>query len=139
MIYKGNISHNEAIGMSSITKLIKTTAVAAGLSMFFICIPALVVTLTDVPESIIPPTVNIIRLFTILLSAIFMTFGTTTRGWLKGLVAGVSFSAVMFLLGVAFIENYFDAASPLKLFAEGSLVGMTGGIIGINLKRNKKR
>lgn len=136
MICKENRIYEKS-DTSIIKRLIKTLALGIILCVVFIFIISLVITYTDVSENIINPSVNILRLITILICSIVFTFGERTKGWLKGLISGGAFCTVICLAGIIFIDDYTTLANPLKLLTEGAILGMTGGIIGINLKSGK--
>lgn len=118
-------------------KLIKTLTFGIILCVAFIFIISLAITYTDISEDIITPSVNILRLIAILICSIVFTFGERTKGWLKGLISGVAFCAILYLAGIILIDDYINLANPLRLILEGAVLGITGGIIGINLKSKK--
>ena len=134
MIYKGN-TINENSRRNLFKRLFKILTFCMILCIVSISVISIIVTYTDVSETVINPFVTILRMFCILLCSIIFTINEKTRGWLKGLVSGGIFCAAIYLLGMIFIDNYTSLSNPIKLFSEGILLGMTGGIIGINLKR----
>ena len=136
MIYKENRIYEKS-DTNTAKKLVRTLTFGVIFCVVFIFIISLVVTYTEVSEAIISPSASILRLFAILLVSIIFTFGERTRGWMKGLISGGVFCAILYLTGLIFIEDYINISNPLKLFLEGTLLGMTGGIIGINLNGRK--
>lgn len=137
MIYRESSQYDKS-DTNLFKRLIRSLIFCMALCIVFIFIISLIVTYTDVSEAIITPSVNILRLFAILLVSIIFTFGERTRGWMKGLLSGAVFCVILYLTGVLFVENYTEIVSPAKLLLEGILLGMTGGIIGINLGVKKK-
>jgi len=137
MIYRESSQYDKS-DTNLFKRLIRSLIFCMALCIVFIFIISLIVTYTDVSEAIINPSVNILRLFAILLVSIIFTFGERTRGWMKGLLSGAVFCVILYLTGVLFVENYTEIVSPAKLLLEGILLGMTGGIIGINLGGKKK-
>ena len=137
MIYRESSQYDKS-DTNLFKRLIRSLIFCMALCIVFIFIISLIVTYTDVSEAIINPSVNILRLFAILLVSIIFTFGERTRGWMKGLLSGAVFCVILYLTGVLFVENYTEIVSPAKLLLEGILLGMTGGVIGINLGGKKK-
>ncbi len=119
-------------------RLIRSLCFTMVISILFIFAISMIVTYTNISDSIVSSSVNILRLISILLCSVIFTFGQKTRGWLKGLISGGLFCVVLYLAGFVFIDEYSHLSNPIRLFTEGILLGMTGGIIGINLKSPHK-
>lgn len=120
-------------------RLIRSLCLTMVISILFIFAISMIVTYTNMPDSIVGSSVNILRLISILLCSVLFSFGQKTRGWLKGLISGGLFCVVLYLAGFVFIDEYSHHANPIRLFSEGIILGMTGGIIGINLKSPHKK
>ena len=120
-------------------RLIRSLCLTMVISILFIFAISMIVTYTNMPDSIVGSSVNILRLISILLCSVLFSFGQKTRGWLKGLISGGLFCVVIYLAGFVLIDEYSHLANPIRLFSEGIILGMTGGIIGINLKSPHKK
>ena len=138
MIYRDN-SITESSRTNVFKRLLKAIFLCIILCMICIFAISVMVTYTEFSEEIITPSVNILRLFALILCAIIFTYGQKTAGWIKGMISGCGFSLCIYLIGLIFVENFLTESSPVRLLAEGIFMGMTGGIIGINLKSKKHK
>ena len=97
---------------------------------------AIVVTYTGVSEGVISPCLWVTRLLGVFMSAYLTSSLARSRGWLWGVISALIYAGIIYLIGWIAVENYFGEMSFLRSLGISLVVGITGGIAGINI--NKK-
>lgn len=128
---KKSPSEEKGINLSGI--FLKSLGVCFLISFVMILLYALILSFTSVSDSSMNITMQVIMIVSITISSIFGGKKTSRKGWLFGLVLGLVFTVLLIPLGMGFgqdfsLDKYFFA----KLLM-GGVVGLIGGIIGVNL------
>lgn len=112
---------------------LKSLAICFALSFILILIYALILSFTSMSDSSMSMFIQIIMIVSITVSSIYGGKKISRRGWLFGLVLGVVFTLLLVPLGIGFGQEFsFDKYFAARLLM-GGLVGIIGGIIGVNL------
>lgn len=123
-------SERPAIGRCVIN-LMTAYAVTVILVMIF----ALVLCYSDINEEWISTGAKLITVFSVALAGALCAKSGKSGGWLIGGVSGLLYMIILYAVGyLVFGEIELNLGAALRLLY-GTLAGIVGGIIGINLKR----
>ena len=113
--------------------IVKAVAFSVAVSLLGAVIFAVILRSCALSDSIIYPVNQVIKSVALAMGAVMFVRGE--KGWLKGRIVGVLFTAVSYL---AFSAIGGDFSLSWLIFAElflGVFVGALSGIIAVNLKR----
>ena len=121
-----------------ILDIVKTVVIAVLISMVSVLVFALIVKSVDVGEDVIGY-VNIgIKILSVVIGCIVGFRRGSGYGWLKGLIAGLLYVVVSFLVFSA-ISGEFSLADVSWLdLVTGAVVGLLSGVLTVNLKKSAK-
>ncbi len=104
-----------------------------GITAFFLLILALLLTFTNMGESLIAPLVTLVNLLGIFFAGFWSVRRITSGGWLVGGITGVISPLILRLIGTIAYENGYWNSHLLWAVLLGFVAGALGGITGINL------
>ena len=113
---------------------LKGIVIFLGISLFLIFILSMILSFTNVKESIISPGIIFISMISILVPSFFLSKKIKKKGIVNGAVFG---TICMFLLYIisSFINMDFKLnLSSIIMICLGMIGGMVGGILGVNIK-----
>lgn len=95
---------------------------------------SLLLRFTSLGASTLSQTTTVISIIAFLSGGIFAGLKTGEKGWLVGLLTSLGFSLFVFLYQYLGLQQSF---SWIQLLYHGGflLAGITGGVIGVNIKR----
>lgn len=96
---------------------------------------AIILTYTDTTEKNIPIVVTVTVVLSVLIAGYDAAKAVTKKGWLWGMLAGLLYAFIMFLIGMSVIRNFGFSGKMLTLLVLSVAGGGLGGILGINLKK----
>jgi putative membrane protein (TIGR04086 family) len=112
---------------------LKSLGICFLVSFVMIVLYALILSFTSVSDSSMNTTIQVIMIVSITLSSIFGGRKISRKGWLFGLALGIVFTILLVPLSMGFGQSFsFDRLFLAKLLM-GGVVGLIGGIIGVNL------
>lgn len=120
---------------SLIKALVKTIATAFLITVILMAILALCICYTPLPEEMITPCVYILNYLSVFLAGLITATKTKTKGFISGGLAGCGYMLLVYLLGFVLFGGIDFSKTVLLTVLYCTLVGMTGGIVGINLNR----
>jgi putative membrane protein (TIGR04086 family) len=128
---KKTAAEEKEINVSGI--FLKSLGICFAISFILIIIYALILSFTSVSDSTMNLTIQVIMILSITISSIYEGKKIRRKGWLFGMALGLAFILLLTPLSMAFglgfcLDKYF-AAKALT----GTVVGLIGGIIGVNL------
>ena len=103
------------------------------ITAFFLLILALLLTFTNMGESLLAPLVTLVNLLGIFFAGFWSVRRITSGGWLIGGIAGVISPLILRLIGAVAYGNGYWNSHLLWAVLLGFFVGALGGIAGINL------
>ena len=112
---------------------LKSLGICFAASFILIMLYALILSFTSMSDSSMSMTIQVIMIISITIASIIGGRKIQKKGWLFGIVLGMVFTLLLVPLGMGFgqdlnIDKFFAA----KLLM-GSVVGLIGGVIGVNL------
>ena len=113
--------------------VIKGVLTAVLISVVFSIFFAVVLRVAPVPDRVIYPVNQVVKVLAAFLGALFFVRGE--KGWKKGLLVGILFFALSYVTfsGVGGTFSLSPLALAELLFT--TLGGVIGGVIGVNLRR----
>ena len=120
-----------------VTVIFRSVAISVALTISLLLISALILWLFEIPDNIIPISVQIIRLLSILTGAILCATAIKRKGWMFGGICGLVYILLSTIIGALFFDDFTITNILVSdiVFAIG--VGIIGGIIGVNIKNKK--
>ncbi len=113
---------------------VKGVIVACIVALLLFAILALLITYTNISESIIPAGILAILSISGLISGVYVGANLKTKGWLNGILIGFIFIGFIFLIGCILNKEILFELSFLYKLIIGIVAGGIGGMIGVNLK-----
>ena len=124
---------NETATGNAFFQILKGAALALGFSLLAVIIFANILRFTPLPDKVIYPVNQTVKVVAILLGALLFVRGE--KGFLKGGAIGLIFTALSYLAFSAIGGNF---SLSWLIFAELALAifaGVVGGAIAVNLRR----
>ncbi len=113
---------------------LKSLGLCLAISFVLIMLYALILSFTSMSDSSMKTSIQVIMIVSITVSSIYGGKKASRKGWLFGAALGLVFTVLLVPLGIGFGQSFaFDKYFVAKIFM-GSVVGLIGGIIGVNLK-----
>lgn len=113
---------------------LKGLLISCSITLLFTIIISLLLTYTNMMETSIPLWDTITLIVSIVSGAMYLTVKIGEKGWLNGAIIGLLYFLILFLLNCLLVESSgANSFSYLKLVIS-IVIGMIGGMIGINLK-----
>lgn len=141
MIKTENVSAKENISSFSatISAVIKGTAFAYVVLVFAFVVLALVYTYTPMADKSLEQVVGIIGKVSVFAAGFMSSAKAKQRGWLHGILAGLIYESVHFVLGYLVFKNHVASEGILQTLAVSAVIAVAGGIAGVNTKGNKRK
>lgn len=113
--------------------IIKSVFLALIISLICIIIYAVVLSITPVTDDTMSIITQVITMISIVAASVYCSKKTKNKGWLYGIIIGIVFILVIIPISMIWGQMpTFDKYFIAKLLM-ASLVGLIGGIIGVNL------
>ena len=127
----------ENIKCNNIFKILKGIILSVLITLLGLLILAIVITYTNVSESIIPIAVTIITAISILIGSFFSTINIQKNGLLNGFAVGFTYIVTIYVISSITSTGFTLTNTSFIMIISVILAGMLGGIIGVNLKNKK--
>lgn len=127
----------ENIKSNNMFKILKGIILSILITLLGLLILAIVITYTNVSESIIPIAVTIITAISILIGSFFSTINIQKNGLLNGFAVGFAYIATIYIISSITSTGFTLTSTSFIMIISAILAGMLGGIIGVNLKNKK--
>lgn len=113
--------------------LLKGLILAYIITAILILISAILITYTNLSESKLPLLNTIVMIISITSGSIYVAAMVKEKGWINGGIVGLAYYLILLLINLIFLKPLvFDIFSLSKLIIS-IVMGMIGGIIGINV------
>ncbi len=122
--------------MSRLVLILKGVLFANILNLVFLLMYAAVLTYTDVSESTMPTVIFVINLLGIFISTSITSIKIKENGMkYGGIISGV-YIILLYILGSLYGTGWALTSYALATIIFNILIGMAGGIVGVNLVKN---
>ena len=123
---------SETKAQNNLIKVIKGSIISILISLVMLLIFAIILTYTNIPETIIPTTIIIISAISILIGSVMSSMNIKKNGIINGGAVGAIYIFTIYMLSSIFIAGFNFNIKSLIMLAVSIIAGMIGGIIGVN-------
>ncbi len=114
--------------------LVKSIGFSYIVTLVLFILFAIILTYTNISESIIPVVNSIIMIIAIAFGAIYMTTKICSKGWLNGAIVGILYVVILIIISSIVNKPFkIDVFILLKIVI-GFITGTVAGMIGVNIK-----
>lgn len=117
---------------------LKTVVTAVAITAAALAVLALFVTFGSMSDAAVNGCITAATVLSVLLAGFFSARKKAGAGWLSGLVAGLIYVVLMLVIGFFVLDGMQIGADTFKMFLIAVLSGMTGGVLGVNIKAKRK-
>lgn len=117
-------------------KILKGSIISIVMSLAILFLMAVLLTYTNIPESIIPIIIIVTSVISILTGSIFSTIKINRNGLLNGGIIGIIYIITIYIISSITIVGFHLNLKSMIMLVISVLAGMVGGIIGVNLNKN---
>ena len=96
---------------------------------------AMLVTYTQMSERSLPTVVAVTTLLSVMVAGFDAAKGAPNRGWMWGMIAGLTYVAVLAIIMVVLLPGFFVDGRTITVIVLSIAGGGLGGILGINIRR----
>lgn len=126
-----NLDKKEA--KENLIRIIKGSGVALGITLLLLFIFAVVLTYTNIAESVIKPVIIIVTAISILIGSSLSTLKIKKNGLLNGAIVGFIYILSLYIISSITGSGFNLNIISIIMIAASVAAGMVGGIIGVNL------
>ena len=119
---------------NNILKIIKGSIISIITTMILLTIFAALLTYTEISENTIFPVVLVISGVSILIGSSITTRKLKKQGMINGGLIGLVYTLILYVISSLFTMQFNLNTDSIIMIAVSIIVGMLGGIIGINMK-----
>ena len=116
--------------------ILKTVVTAFLITIILMGVLALLICYTALPEEAVTPGVYVLNYFSVFLAGLISAAKAKKRGFITGGISGALYMVLVYLLGYVLFGGITFTKGTLAQIMYCLIVGMIGGIVGINLKKN---
>lgn len=115
-------------------RIIKGSVIAIILTLILLFIFAIVLTYTNIQETVIPPVIIVITAISILVGSSISTLKIKKMGLINGALVGLIYILTIYILSSITGTGFTLQIQTIIMIVSSIIAGMIGGIIGVNLK-----
>lgn len=115
-------------------KILKGVAISLIFTLFFLFIFSIILTYTNVSESLIAPTIIVITAISIFIGSSIGNIKIKKNGMINGALIGGIYLLSIYLLSGMINKNFSLSTASVIIVISGMICGIFGGIIGVNKK-----
>lgn len=132
---KINVEKDNNKDEKNFSNILKGSIISIIITLVFLVIFSLVIANTNVKESTIIPGIIIISAMSLLIGSIISTLKVSKKGLLNGALVGLIYIIILYILSSFVNQNFEINVKCLIMIVTSIIMGMIGGIIGINIKK----
>ncbi len=120
--------------MNPIGVYLKGIIAAYLFSILIFLIMALMITYTNISESILPIFTSAVLIISVIISGTYTGIKLKRKGWLNGAVTGLIYIVLLFMMSWVFVEGFSLDLWTVYRTIIALIAGGIGGMIGVNMK-----
>ncbi len=125
---------NENGGGNKFLLMVKGICISMILSLLMMLVLSMVLSFSNVKESVIMPTVIFISAFSILVSSFLVAKRIENKGMIYGSLLGLIYMLILYLLSSILNFDFSLNTNAVVMITFGIVGGAIGGVLGVNLK-----
>ena len=132
---KINVEKDNNKDEKNFSNILKGSIISIIITLVFLVIFSLVIANTNVKESTIIPGIIIISAMSLLIGSIISPLKVSKKGLLNGALVGLIYIIILYIISSFVNQNFEINVKCLIMIVTSIIMGMIGGIIGINIKK----
>ncbi len=120
--------------LNHIIYMLKGLILSMGITVLLLFILSLILLYTPLKESNIPLFNTMIMIISITIGSIYVSISIGENGWINGGILGILYFLILVLLNYLFFKPFLIDMYLVGKLILSLVIGIIGGIIGINLK-----
>ena len=133
---KKDTKTEEKNSKKNVIAITKGSVISIGISIILIFIMSVILTFSNVSETIIPALVIVISAISILVGSVTATFTMRRNGLVNGAIIGIVYISFIYILSSIMIADFNLNIKSLVMLVVSIITGMVGGIMGVNIRKN---
>lgn len=117
----------------NVTRVIKGSIFAIVVTLILLFIYACLLTFTSLSETTMTPVIITIAGISILIGSSISSLKIKKQGMLNGALVGLIYMILIYLISSIFLTGFDMNTKSIIMIIVGTIAGMIGGIIGVNL------
>ena len=126
-----NVNENSS---NNIIRILKGSLISILTTLVLLIIFSIILTYTDVSESVMPTVIIIVTAFSILIGSQISTSKIKKNGIINGASVGVVYILFLYLISSLVTKNFSLNNYSIIMMVTSLLIGGVGGVIGVNRK-----
>ena len=123
-----------SISPNPVKIFLKNLVVEFLLSIVLLVVLSVLLSTTDLSESVINPSIIFISAFSILLGSFLSSRKIKAKGIIIGALQGIFYMLTLYLISSFSSMNFSIGTESIVMIVVGIICGGLGGIVGVNLK-----
>ncbi len=119
----------------SLGMIVKTVIAAFLITIILMGLLAVLICYTPLPEEAVTPGVYALNYFSVFMAGLISAARAKKRGFITGGISGGLYMLLVYLLGYILFGGITMSKEVVMSIVYCLIVGMAGGIVGINLKK----
>lgn len=124
---------NEKVGVNKFMLMLKGMCLSMGITLMMILILSIILSVSNIKENVIMPTVIFISSFSILIGAFLVSKRIDQKGIIYGSALGLIYMVVLYLISSILNFDFSLNGNAIVMIVFGVIGGAIGGVLGVNL------
>lgn len=124
---------NEKVGVNKLMLMLKGMCLSIGITLMMILILSIILSVSNIKENVIMPTVIFISSFSILIGAFLVSKRIDQKGIIYGSALGLIYMVVLYLISSILNFDFSLNGNAIVMIVFGVIGGAIGGVLGVNL------
>lgn len=124
---------NEKVGVNKFMLMLKGMCLSMGITLMMILILSIILSVSNIKENVIMPTVIFISSFSILIGAFLVSKKIDQKGIIYGSALGLIYMVVLYLISSILNFDFSLNGNAIVMIVFGVIGGAIGGVLGVNL------
>lgn len=120
---------------SIVTTIGKGIIFSIAFTLILLFIFSIILTYTQVKETVIPPVIITITAISILMGSSISTMKVRNNGIFHGAIIGIIYIGMLYLISSLVTKGFSFNVNSILMILFSIIAGMIGGIIGVNRKK----
>lgn len=124
--------------LNRIMLILKNVVISYAITLFLFMLYAFILEFTGVPESSIPLSTFVITMVSVFIGSSLTVIKIREKGLINGGLVGLAYILLLYILSSIFVTGFGLNGFSFSMIIFNVIVGMIGGIIGVNMCKEGK-
>ncbi len=125
---------SDSLKTNNILRILKGSFISIIFTLVLIFIFSIILTYTNISESVITPVIIVISAISILIGSSISTMKIKKNGLVNGLFVGLIYMLLIYLISSIINTGFALNTNSIIMILSGIVAGIIGGIVGVNIK-----